>query len=86
MLEVMEVKDRPRLADEAVLDELPRPVLTTVGPFVTSGDAELRSAKEGTDEVELTRPAWTVLEIGQEHVGKLSLLDVRDGDAVSVDC
>lgn len=67
---------------EVVLDELPRPVLGTFWPFVTGGDAELRSAKAGMDEVEVTRPALTVLEIARANVGKLLLLDMRDGDNV----
>lgn len=67
---------------EVVLDELPRPVLGTFWPFVTGGDAELRSAKAGMDEIEVTRPALTVLEIARANVGKVLLLDVRDGDNV----
>ena len=80
------LRDAPLGSDagaQVALDELPRPVLGTFWPFVTGGDARLRSAKAGMEEVEVTRPAVTVLEIARANVGKQVSVEVRDGELVT---
>lgn len=68
---------------QVALDELPSPVLGTFWPFVTGGDARLRSAKAGMEEVAVTRPAVTVLEVARANVGKQVSVEVRDGELVT---
>ena len=68
---------------QVALDELPSPVLGTFWPFVTGGDARLRSAKAGMEEVAVTRPAVTVLEGARANVGKQVSIEVRDGELVT---
>jgi len=65
---------------EVALDELPRPVLGTFWPFVTGGDARLRSARAGVQDVSVTRAAVTLLELARANVGKTVELELRDGD------
>lgn len=65
---------------EVALDELPRPVLGTFWPFVTGGDARLRSARAGVQDVSVTRAAVTLLELVRANVGKTVELELRDGD------
>lgn len=66
-----------------VLDELSRPVLGTFWPFVSGGDARLVSARSGTDEVTVQRPASSVLELALANVGRFVTLELKDGADVS---
>ena len=80
------LRDAPLGSDsgaQVALDELPQPVLGTFWPFVTGGDARLRSAKAGMEEVDVTRPAVTVLEVARANVGKQVSVEVRDGELVT---
>ncbi len=77
---VRDVPLDPAAEGKVVLDELPTPVLGTFWPFVTGGDAQLLAAKAGRDEVTVSRPALTLLELAQANVGKVVELELKDGD------